>query len=80
MTGVPYAAFNYFLRPVGRYTHLEIADHCKGLAMTQKQDANGDFVECNSLGKGRMVVQQMPTGSPLFTPLNDTNLPRVAVT
>ena len=42
--------------------------------------ANGVFVEGNSLGKGRMVVQQTPTGSPLFELLNDTNLPRVAVT
>ena len=41
---------------------------------------NGNFVECNSLGKGRMVVQQTPTGSQLFALLNNTNLPRVAVT
>ena len=37
-------------------------------------------VECNSLGEGRMIVQQTPTGSSLFAPLNDTDLLNMVVT
>ena len=76
---MPYAAFSYFLRPMGRYTYLEIAGHCKGLAMTKKM-VNGVFVEGNSLEKGRMVVQLTPIENPLFALFNDNNLPHVAVT
>ena len=69
-----YAAFNYFMRPVGRYTYLEIAGHCKDLVMAQTADGERSFhgvymhaVHVFRLGKVvYMVVQQTPTGSPLL--------------